>query len=725
MVRDFPQTVNSRHRSDFMKKKKTAIIALAVAASLACGTLAGCDLITTDPHKDYAQTIATVDISKSEIFQTGEFKDYKSVIKPAHIIKRDMIASFVSSGYSAMNSYGWTYEDTFKAISESLVNRQLTIQYAMAYILKYEEGKEDGRNIADYEAAVAGKTDFDAKLAGLAYFLDENEVKQALYKTRVLFNNTLDSQEKSIIKEDEDSSSSTDTVRTLPSGVNSSNSDYFDETYKIYTAVGDANKGGLASNCGSYETVKGSSPYTRKRAYNKFLASLRQNDLLFSDEDTTDFEGLTYFKIELVSAYESAIINKLSDLYEEVAEASLNAEYLQNYYEELRATQEDTFNAEGGRSTFESALDKVSDTSFLLASPRSDGAESATPNKYGYVINILLPFSKTQTAKLNAFNADYGDKNGNSFAQRAKLLKDVQATDQRASWFTGETDHGFEYKDIIADAYTGGNSDRTYLFFEDSLTGNDKYEPMTKYYGKYTYNGTVTKDADGDYVVKPKKIEIDKFMDEMEGYLTFAGLTVEKGVKTANYYDRSVADYYKDKNVEAGKVDYASFVYYEGKVAISDYDVDKIFVDGTDENKAFSVINELSFAYNTDTAGLNPYYGYSVVTGKTSFVSEFEYAAQLACREGAGSYVVAPSDYGWHIIYCTFVFDGGAPFTFKEAEMETEGTFSYHLYEAVKSSVVDKYSSNQQAEILSAYSNSTCTTIYEERYSDLFELDNL
>lgn len=712
-----------------MKKKKTAIIALAVAASLACGTLAGCDLITTDPHKDYAQTIATVDISKSEIFETGEFKDYKNAIKPVDIIKRDMIATFVSSGYSAMSSYGWTYEDTFKAISESLVNRQLTIQYAMAYILKYEAGKEGGKTVAGYESAVAGKKDFDAKIAGLGYFLDENERAQALYKTRVLFNNTLDSQEKSIIKEEEDSSSATDTVRTLPSGVNTSNSDYFDEGYKVYTAVGDASKGGLASECGTYETVKGSSPYTRKRAYNKFLASLRQNDLLFSDEDTTDFEGLTYFKIELVSAYETAIIDKLSDLYEEVAEASLNAEYLQNYYEELRETQENTFNAEGGRSAFESALDGVSDTSFLLASPRpenKDGEDAdSVVNKYGYVINILLPFSKTQTAKLNAFNADYGDTNGNSFAQRAKLLKEVQATDQRASWFTGETDHGFEYKDLIADAYTGGNPDRTYLFFEDSLTGNEKYEPMTKYYGKYTYNGTVAKDEDGDYVIKPEKISIDGFMNEMEGYLTHAGLTVESGAPTENYYDRGIASYYKDGSIKEGKVDYSSFVYQTGKVVFENYDADKIFVDGTDENKAFSVINELSFAYNTDTAGLNPYYGYSVVTGKTSFVSEFEYAAQLACREGEGTYVVAPSQYGWHIIYCTFVFDGDAPFTFNEAEMETKGTFSYNLYEAVKSSVAEKFSSNQQAEILSAYSNSTCTTIYEDRYSDLFELDNL
>ncbi|MDE5547847.1 MAG: hypothetical protein K2J30_02500, partial [Clostridia bacterium] len=320
----------------------------------------------------------------------------------------------------------------------------------------------------------------------------------------------------------------------------------------------------------------------------------------------------------------------------------------------------------------------------------------------------------------------YGDTNGKSFAQRAKLLKDVQATDQRASWFTGETDHGFKYDGVITDAYTGGNANRTYLFFEDNLTGNAKYEPMTKYYGKYTYNGTVTEDEDGDYIIKPNKIDIDGFMTEMEGYLNAAfGKTVATGAKVENYYDRSISAYYKDSNIAEGKVDYSSFVYYEGKVEIANYDVDKIFVSGTDENKAFSIVNELSFAYNTDTAGLNPYYGYSVVTGKTSFVSEFEYAAQKACSQGAGSYVVAPSDYGWHIIYCTFVFDKDTPFTFKADEMTTEGTFSYNLYEKVKSSVVEKYSSNQQAEILSAYSNSTCTTVYEDRYSDLFELDNL
>ena len=192
------------------------------------------------------------------------------------------------------------------------------------------------------------------------------------------------------------------------------------------------------------------------------------------------------------------------------------------------------------------------------------------------------------------------------------------------------------------------------------------------------------------------------------------------------YYARSVTDYYK---ADGRTVDYSKFVYYTGKLdfGTEGYDAGEIFLQGSAENTAFSVINELSFAYNTDTAGLNSYLGYAVTTGKTDYVPEFEYAAQYLCRQGAGSYAVVATDYGWHIMYCTFSFvsdgEGGvvSPYTFDASLKETEGTFSYLFYEAIVADRVSDYASTMQSEAIDTYSD--CAVLYEDRYADLTGLD--
>ena len=232
----------------------------------------------------------------------------------------------------------------------------------------------------------------------------------------------------------------------------------------------------------------------------------------------------------------------------------------------------------------------------------------------------------------------------------------------------------------------------------------------------------------------------------MEGYLTSAAAavtvgnayTVEEGQyvngidaedtpvsgTSAGYFDRSVSDYYTAENT----VDYSKFIYYAGHVSFEDgFNANNMFLEGSAENVAYSVINELSFAYNTDTAGLNSYLGYAISTGSTDYVPEFEYAAQYVCRKGAGNYVVVATDYGWHIIYCTFSFvadgDGGvaAPYTFNWEDRAQEGTFSYLFYEALCADLVSDYASTMQTKAIDAYSD--CAVVYEDRYADLSGLD--
>ena len=121
-----------------MKRTKKAV-AVAIAATMCCGLFAGCDLVTKDTQKDFAQVIAKVNITDNE-----DFSKYQSVIQTSEILKRDMVAAYISSGYSLQNTYGWTYEDTFKFIGEQLVNRQLFVQYAITYYLDSEDYTLEG-----------------------------------------------------------------------------------------------------------------------------------------------------------------------------------------------------------------------------------------------------------------------------------------------------------------------------------------------------------------------------------------------------------------------------------------------------------------------------------------------------------------------------------------------------------------------------------------------------
>ena len=741
--------------------KTKRVGAIALAAALGCTVFAGCDLISTNIEKDYQQVIAEVDISQSEDFAAdGKYAAYADVVTNTEITKLDMVAYFVSTGYAAMQQNGWTYYDTFAMISDALVNRAIYIQYAMVYLL--DNGSDaDGTkkySIDEFNSEVAdAKDDAERDLLAVKYFLTDAERARAEYNTKVLFNNTLDSQEESIINAEEGDTSS-ETVRTTPTGVDTANEDYYDPAYNVYTGSN------ALSDCGTYEAVEGSTSSTRRRAYNTFLANLRSNNLITTGEDVSDIQSLTYYDIELKNAYEDILISKMSDLFEQQAEERLNSatgeggtSFIENAYNELLAYQRQAFEDE---STFESALDGMSADSFVLTAP----AEG-----YGYVINILIPFTTTQSNALTNAGQDFGDPNGNKFVQRSELLQAVRGTDQRGTWITGDNEYGFAYDTSkFDDAYTNGDSNRTYLFFEkgieaDPAEGERQYERIPNYLGRYTFNGTVSEKDDGSLSAVAKRITINDFIGEMNGYLTAASSAVTKdgdgyevsgyyvngvdengdlvniGDDSSTYYNKTYSDYYsrnEDGSVNYGSVDYSKFIYYAGKVDFTSggttapFNANEMFLEGSAENVAYSAVNELSFAYNTDTAGLNSYLGYAITIGKTDFVSEFEYAAQYVCRQGAGSYVVVPSDYGWHVIYCTFSYlrdadasedDPIVPFVYDPALKDVEGTFSNIYYEALRTDIVSQYQTLVQTDAIYAYEN--YATVYEDRYADLSGLD--
>lgn len=672
---------------------KKKILPIVLSAVMLGSTLTGCtDLVYTNSEKDMNQIVATVDISLNEDFKNGEYKQYADVISESAVTKRDLVAYFINQGYYLVSSSGYTYKQAFDTMLDNLVNRKIVVQYAMVYF--FENSEE--YTLAGYNAAINNSE--HPAIDGLKYFLTEDEYEKALYSLRKSINSSLDSNEKSFIKEAEGATYE-DSVRTTPTGVDSEEEDYYDSSYRIYTGRN------AASACGSYETVDGSTTTTRKKAYNEFLSSLKSNYLLKDGEQTSEFETLTYWYDELEGQLESALVTKLGDDLEEKAKSSLTEEFVQERYNEIFNTQKQTYDSSS--DSFETDIDALSDTKFVLYSPTSG---------YGFVYNILLPFSTSQSYKLSEYTNDTGLTSAQRYEKRAEILDEVQATDQRGSWLTGETDYSFKASEKGMDKY--GASD--YLFFENNMIKNERYETINNYYGHYSYNGTVEYDeSEADYngyTLTPNKLSVNGFIDEMEGYLKYAGL-----IASGDYVDtyaRKAADFLDEDN----GIDYSKFVYYKGSVEV-DYNANTVFEKNSKAYKATSVINELSFAYNTDTGGLNSYLGYSVSAYDTNFVKEFEYAAKLAVENGVGSYVIAPSDYGWHIMYCSFVMNEGEIYKFDWADKDTEGTFSYLFYEALKESTSGSSTQVFENKIINAYNNDSCVELFRERYKNYSSLE--
>ncbi|MBQ9729083.1 MAG: hypothetical protein IJV85_05775 [Clostridia bacterium] len=735
-----------------MDKKKTTkkAAALFLGLALAIGG-AGCNFIQTNSEADLNQIVATVNISKA-LEEDTQYSAYAS--KVAEIIndgqtvalktdvpKRDLVSSFLSVGSTYMQ-YGYTSAQVFEMLINSLVNRKVMVQHAVAYYLSQGLSVEECKAYVAAQKADSSWTEKEQALLTahpemltLKYFLTENGTDNSLYDYTVYtlkksMNNTIDSSESSYIDVKEDEHEEHES-RVTPTNVNTEKTEgnYYPVkdgklNYDVYTGRNDVGE------CGEYEKLDGSTKATRQKAYNAFLSNLRAYSLLADDEDATVISELDYYFIELVSQLEQSLINKY---YEDLQEDAINNlagydQYVTKKYNDIKAAQEYSYTNDS--SAFSTALDGVSDDSFVLY-----GTQGA-----GFVYNILLPFSASQELAYAAAQNKNMSKN-ELFNYRKELLSNITAKDLRNYWFSEHENEDYAFE-ATGDYYKNANilnnieaGEKNYLFFENNLSNageNGKYESLTQYLGAYPYNGTVDVLEDGGYKCSPYTIgSIDEFINEMEEYLDYAvtgdvanevAKQVDGSVWTSTYASNDYNHEYVDKK---GKVkNFNDFIYYMGSVEglASEWKADDYFnaeKNGV-KNKSYaalSAINELMFAYSTDTGCLNTYMGYAV-TKTTNFVDEFEYAAQIAVKNGVGSYVVCPSDYGWHIIYCSFVYDGEVYEGYNAQEKDVKGTFSNLFYESLKAT----YTSEVEQEILETYNAEGSVTLYTSRYADLMGL---
>ena len=751
-----------------MKKKLVKIISIVLALAFSVGLMAGCDLfIGVDSTKDMQQVIAEVNIGEDKEALSSAFDALGAdlddgvasrtdeILSTDEIYKRDLVAYFLTYGYSYVSSGSYTYAETFELLLDALINSKINAQMAMLYYLSEGEvlvdrdntDSHDGYTAIDgtdalrmdgdisldgYLSAVnAAEGNDEQAIAGYEYFLTEDEVNYATYIVMLSINNTLDTYEEDIIAESEEGTTGSDT-RTVPEGANVLADTYYPSRtedgvevidYGIYTGFNNV------SDCGEYEKVEGSTTYTRTRAYARFLNALRQNNLVSEgDENSYDIVSLDYFKMELRNQLQAMVINKFVATINLGMTDTLEEQTLQNIYTQLVTDQ-----TVGAQSDFISTMDGISDTSFVLYSPED--------HTYGYVYNILLPFSADQELVLSEIA--YADGTKEYYAARntnPELLRAVEGTDQRAAWFNGETDYSYLAEgDYYVNAANAGRDN--YLFFKDSYVTSD--DGIARYAGKYPYNGSVEELEDDTYKLTPEKLNIDEFITEMQAYINYvAGADVASGGYYAGkdasgnaswtastgdaFYNVTAADFLK---ADGRTIDQSANIYYKGSVAgVSDVSAADYLLEDEISYKALSAVNELMFTYTTDTACLETYYGYSIesIETATSYVAEFEFAAQdLITNAGAGAYAVVAADFGWHIIYVSFVFDGGLTYEdgFVYDDRNVEGTFSYYFYQANKQSLAEDYASDRQSEYNILLNNDSSVTRYESRYADLMEMD--
>ncbi|MDE6666997.1 MAG: hypothetical protein K2K38_01455 [Clostridia bacterium] len=745
--------------------KKKSIVCGVLASSIAvAATLGGCSLVSTNTAADMNQVVAVVDISNSAALDK-EFENCKDAVGSTSIIKRELVAYFINYGYSVYQQNN-SYEETFNYLLDQLIDNAVLVQYSTMYLLynkastKNDKGEVvsvDDSIIATYKSKGSDKEKYE-------YLLDAEDINIASYNLYYMINSAIDSREKDILKE-ETSSNGTDT-RTTPDGVDAQKENYYPSKdgkldYGIYTGYKTVDKDGEVKdyridNSGAYkkDKLEGTTNATRIKAYNEFISNLTSSSYDLVDaktENLSDVLSLNYIQYEYVNQLQQRIINKYYKLYEDELNVKLTADdyaYIKAEYEDKIGSQTESYKTE---SNFTSDMDSMSDTSFILYAPDTEDTEGG--GKFGFVYNILLPFSDSQNDALKALQSLYADEDldggytSEYYVERNKLLSQIQTTDQRAAWFNGETDYAFKATDGI-DYYDNGKNS-SWLFFENNVSNRDKYEALDKYAGLYPYNGKVVK-RDDDYILSPNKLSINgdvngtqSMLDEFVAYIDHVmkndkGTTTYDKAKINNYGKAIAADGEALYTKVNGKdvIDYSNFVYTTGKVNFGEnkteeYNRANLLWKESKQYAALSAVNELQYAYTTDTGVLSQYLGYSVQAGDTSYIKEFEYAAHLAIagdenfEGGAGSYVVCAGDYGWHLIYVTYTFDAGKNQYDPQWDknIDKEGTFENLFYEWYKSKNLSNISTTRKNKIITDFKLDSTVTKHESAYKNLFELD--
>lgn len=685
-----------------MKKLLFKLIAVISLVAVTFGTLAGCALFETNKDRDMAQKAVTVDISAGA--EKGVATD---------ILKRDLIAGYMSYGYYYVQNYGYTTAKAYQLVLDNLVNNAVIIQQSKkelagdykskvyvddvkvltagdvealengaemlsliasdndiaAYTAKKVGETGYAAGLADYVKSVYGSTDLKRTDASFRFIGDVNEVLKAVSDAIDNLNSFIES-----FMDEDDHEHNHDEItyspRTTPTMDKEEDKIDVEACYKV---IKDDQTGLKAEITGD-----------RLKAFKKGYKRLQELGLVETDSNNDKyFEGkevptvlsalqLDYFK----NSVQSALDSKAVDKYEKALRADRVAtpDELWNEYKELGEKQSSEY--AGNISGLETALGEVSDSKFVVYNSGIG---------YGYVSHLVVEYTEAQKALITEKKAEK-DITKTEIADYIKTLAgDVVVKDLRDSWVKagyGNYD-AIKGEFVFSDKYVYNTSDKEWNLatFKGTVGGVTSYEEETD-------DGTVI------------KFHFENVTANELGYKDFVGI-VEGALGVAPVLDEAVVI-----------PDFTAKKYDERKEILNRFE-------------------DIKFAFSTDTGNFNKYLGYvySPLTSKDQYVTEFVDACAKALEKGEGSVVMFMSEsYGLHLLVCT-AKEGDYGYytdfeTFKN-DMKIKGTVAYNFKEANASLIESNYVSKAADRFIKEYTNKNkdgkydYITYNEKAYKDL------
>lgn len=430
----------------------------------------------------------------------------------------------------------------------------------------------------------------------------------------------------------------------------------------------------------------------RYKAYNKVLKMLETNGLLGGD-NVTAIKDTLYFSDTLTINKENILVDKYRENVQKEARESVKFDELVSEYQAMYNAQK---NSIVNPEAFESALSNATAANPVVYTPYTG---------YIYVYNLLLGASDTQTALIKEIDADLTDEQKQ--LERREILASTKIKDLRSSWIYSGYDFDYATKKFTGD----------YAFLDNSLP----------FMGEVSRLREKTETESAVYKIESvKEFGLTEFLDEMDKYLYYDTYSASNAVK-GSYVDSATSTcIYREYKNDDG-------------VVAKDYD---------------KKINELLFAFSTDSGSLNTYKGYLVtpepdIGGEETYVKEFAEAGRKFITDGFGknSYMVVGTDYGYHVMFFSqtlsadTTYDGlvkylnavsGENKTAEEwtavmndivSDWKNADTSSY-LYK-----LIDLYSNatnvltEKQNALINTYKNDTKYVVkYADRYADLLNI---
>lgn len=397
----------------------------------------------------------------------------------------------------------------------------------------------------------------------------------------------------------------------------------------------------------------------REEAFKKMESTLASN---YSNFDK-------FYQEQLLEEIDNIIVEKWQKSIEN--QINLSADELVERYDVLKSSQEESYFQSA--ASYDTLLSEVSSSNFVVYNPKVG---------YGYVYNLLLSFDDYQTLALKNVTSDYqaGKYTTDEYNQiRQSLLANLKIKDLRESWITS----GYEYDPV------------TKQFGKELVKNNEILSFGADVVFTYT--------DENDVEQKLTNAEVDKFLEGEYSFENFTEYNIDEFMTQYDIWMNSTTS-----KIHNGKY------YAQGTI------------NGT-LNEANVMFKDLMFAFSGDDSetALNTYKGYVSKpepsdNGTETYVKEFANAARDAVIAGAGNYIVVETDYGYHIIFCTEAITPYTSEEFIEAEMDTEGTFSYRFKKTISDSLKSQFLNEKQTSMLNTYkAKENVVKKYESRFKDL------